>query len=130
MCQRSLYKISIFRPQWQPCLSFRGDFPLTSVIIYIFWLFSHDAIVPPGCWGVRAQTKGQEQAKWLDLQLLPFGAALGPAWCRFPRGSREEQSGGRRESTPGGPALSPESSLQAATQPAHLGPASAPMDIT
>lgn len=44
MCQGSLYKISIFRPQWQPCLSFRGDFPLTSVIIYIFWLFSHDAL--------------------------------------------------------------------------------------
>lgn len=114
MCQGSLCKISIFRPRWQPCLSFRGDFP-GQVSSFTFsgclvmmpsvgqWSWY---IVPPGCWGVRAQTKGQEQARWLDLQLLPFGAALVSAWCGFPRGSREEQSGKSRESTPGVAVLS------------------------
>ena len=60
-------------------------------------------------WGVRAHTRGQQQAAWLDLQLLPPWCCSGLSLGQISRGSWEKQSGQSRETV--GASCPSESSL-------------------
>ena len=83
--QTSLHKTSIFKPQRQPCLSSRGDFPPDScVIIYIFWLFGHSDLCCE-CPDQRLRTD-----KMTEQVVTLVGAVLGSAWWGSPGGGRDE----------------------------------------
>ena len=78
-------------------------------------------------WGVRAYSRGQQQAKWLDLPPLPAWCCSGLSLVQISRGSREKQSGQSRETV--GASRPSESSLLPPRSQLTLAPTAIPLPL-